>query len=179
MSIPFLFVLVGRLLRLRISSRTGSSQQSPALCLLLAPSATPRYSPMSDARRVYFVDSFIAHGSQLHAHTKSLVSHLSRSHLQWLANCSHSNGGRQSPSLHLTRFYICPGIYTRDSARISVYFFCYMEIRLYCSESQLPSLCMFFSGKSPVSISLLVYILKYRLPSARYYGFRMHQNLVQ
>ncbi len=108
MRVSFFLSLVSVLIRsplgLRVSSRTSSSQQSPALWLLLAPSATPRYFPMSDARHVYFVDSFIARGSQLHALTKSLVSHLSRSHLQWLANCSHSNGGRPSPSLSLILF---------------------------------------------------------------------------
>ena len=31
----------------------------------------------------------------------------------------------------------------------------------------------------PVSTSALVYILKFRLPSARYHGLRMRQNLVQ
>ncbi len=71
----------------RISSRTGSSQQSPAPWLRLAPSATPWCFPISDARRVYLVDSFIALGSQPNAHTTSPVSHLLRSHLQWLASC--------------------------------------------------------------------------------------------
>ncbi len=101
---PSVLVLVRSPLGLRVSSRTGSSQQSPAPWLLLTPSATPWHFPMSDARRVYFVDSFIARGSQLHAHTKSPVSHLSRSHLHWLANCSYPNGGKPSPSLHLALF---------------------------------------------------------------------------
>ncbi len=55
--------------RLRVSSRTGLSQQSPALWLRLAPSATPWCFPISDARRVYLVDSFIAGYPQLNAHT--------------------------------------------------------------------------------------------------------------
>ena len=61
----------------RISYHTGSSQQSPALWLRLAPSATPWCFPMSDARRVYLVDSFIARDPQYNAHTTSLVLTLS------------------------------------------------------------------------------------------------------
>ncbi len=75
-SILFASILVLSPLGLRISPRTSSSQQSPMPWLRLAPSATPCYFPMSDARRVYFIDSFVAGGSQLHAHTKSPVLHL-------------------------------------------------------------------------------------------------------
>ncbi len=53
------YLLVGRPLGLRVSFHSGSSQQSPALWLLLAPSATPRRFPISDVRRVCIVDSFI------------------------------------------------------------------------------------------------------------------------
>ena len=60
-----------------VSSRTGSSQQNPALWLRLAPSATPRFFRISDARRVYLVDSFIAHDPQYNAHTTSLIPTLS------------------------------------------------------------------------------------------------------
>ncbi len=35
------------------------------------------------------------------------------------------------------------------------------------------------TAKSTVSIYVLLYISKYRLPSARYHGLRMRQNLVQ
>ncbi len=102
--LSLVFILVSRLLGLRVSSRTGSSQQSPTLWLRLAPSASPWCFAISDARRVYLVDSFIACDRQPNAHTKSLVLHLVWSHLQWLANCSYSNGGRPSPSLHLWLF---------------------------------------------------------------------------
>ena len=60
-----------------VSSCTGSYQQSPALWLRLAPSATPRCFPISDARRVYLVDSFIARDPQYNAHTTSLILTLS------------------------------------------------------------------------------------------------------
>ncbi len=83
------------------SSCTGSSQQSPALWLRLAPLATPRSFPMSDARHVYLVDSFIAHDPQSNTHTKSLIPRFIWSHLQLLANCSYPNSRRPSPSLHL------------------------------------------------------------------------------
>ena len=42
-----------------VSFHSGSSQQSPTLRLLLAPSATPRCFPIPEVRRVYIVDSFI------------------------------------------------------------------------------------------------------------------------
>ncbi len=100
-SLPLSSSSVSCLLGLRVSFHSGSSQQSPALWLRLAPSATPRCFPMSDARRVYVVDSFIACDPQLHAHTKLLIPHFVWSHLQWLASCSYSNGRRPSPSLHL------------------------------------------------------------------------------
>ncbi len=80
-----LFVLVSHLLGPRVQSRTGSSQQSTTLWLRLAPSATPWCYPMSDARRVYLVDSFIVRGSQSNAHTKSLIPRSVWSHLQRLA----------------------------------------------------------------------------------------------
>ena len=60
-----------------VSSRTGSSQQSPVLRLRLTPSATPQCFPISDAMRVYLVDSFIARGPQYNAHTTSLILTLS------------------------------------------------------------------------------------------------------
>ena len=60
-----------------VSSRTGSSQQSLALWLRLAPSATPQCLPISDVRRVYIVDSFIARDPQHNAHTTSLFLTLS------------------------------------------------------------------------------------------------------
>ena len=60
-----------------VSSHTGSPQQSPALCLRLAPSATPQCFPISDARRVYLVDLFIARGPQYNVHTTSLILTLS------------------------------------------------------------------------------------------------------
>ncbi len=89
-----------RLAPARLSRAPRSGCDSP-------PSATPWCFPISDARRVYLVDSFIACDAQPNTRTKSPVSHLLRSHLQWLANCSYSNGGRPSPSLHLfTRTWI-------------------------------------------------------------------------
>ncbi len=72
-------LLAGRPLGLRLSLHSGSSQQGPAPRLVLAPSATPRCSPISEAKRVYIVDSFIvAHNAQ----STSLVPFLIWSHLQ-------------------------------------------------------------------------------------------------
>ncbi len=74
-------------LGLRVSLHSGSSQQGPAPWLVLAPSATPRYSPISEAKRVYIVDSFIvAHN----APSTSLVPLFIWSHLQWQTNLSLS-----------------------------------------------------------------------------------------
>ncbi len=53
------YLLLACPLGLRVSFHSGSSQQSPAIWLLLAPSATPRCFPISQVRRVYIVDSFI------------------------------------------------------------------------------------------------------------------------
>ncbi len=86
-SLLFVSVLVSRSLGLRFSFRTGSSQQSPALWLLLAPSATARCFPISEVRRVYVVDSFI-----VYCRTITLTRHHSLpsvwSHLQWQAKLS-------------------------------------------------------------------------------------------
>ncbi len=66
-------------------------------------SATPRCFPISDVRRVYLVDSFIARDPQYNAHTTSLIPTLSgHTFSGWLANCSYPNGRRPSPSLHLS-----------------------------------------------------------------------------
>ncbi len=58
-----------------LSSHTSSPQQSPALWLRLAPSATPQCFPISDARRVYLVDSFLL----LVVHNTTLTRHHSSS----------------------------------------------------------------------------------------------------
>ncbi len=81
-------LLVSRPLGLRVSSHSGSSQQRPALCLLLAPSATPRCFPMSEVRRVYIVDSFIARDPQYNAHSTSLIPTLSGHTFSGKLNCS-------------------------------------------------------------------------------------------
>ena len=73
------YLLVGSPLGPRVSCHSGSSQQGPAPRLLLALSATPRYFPISEVKRVYIVDSFIvAHNAQ----STSLVPLLVWSHLQ-------------------------------------------------------------------------------------------------
>ncbi len=85
--ISLVYLLAGRPLGLRLSLHSGSSQQGPAPWLVLAPSATPRYSPISEAKRVYIVDSFIvAHN----APSTSLVPLFIWSHLQWQTNLSLS-----------------------------------------------------------------------------------------
>ncbi len=71
----------------RVSFHSGLSQQSPALWLLLAPSATPRCFPISEVRRVYIVDSFIVAPKRSLDITRFL---LFWSHLQWQIKLSLS-----------------------------------------------------------------------------------------
>ncbi len=86
-SLSLVYLSVGCPLGLRVSLHSGSSQQGPAPQLVLAPSATPRCSPISEAKRVYIVDSFIvAHNAQ----PTSLVPLLVWSHLQWQTKLSLS-----------------------------------------------------------------------------------------
>ncbi len=86
-SLSLVYLLAGRPLGLRVSLHSGSSQQGPAPRLVLAPSATPRCLPISEAKRVYVVDSFIvAHN----ARSTSLVLPLVWSHLQWQTKLSLS-----------------------------------------------------------------------------------------
>ncbi len=95
------YLLISRPLGLRVSSHSGSSQQSPTLCLLLAPSATPRCFPMSEIRRVYIVDSFIARDQQYNAHSTSRIPTLSGHTFSGKLNCPYPDGRRLSPALLL------------------------------------------------------------------------------